>query len=177
MLIPRKIILALRQIAPKSDIRHYLNGVRVEPSSQGVYLTATDGIVLIRVLIEGETVTDPFLIPSEILRKVSKGGSPMVEAAKKDNFVELFDKSGVIYTAPLADYCQLDVDKVIPKTTTGEPAHYNTYRLVLICGALATLGVTVIELKVNGKGAALFQCTWPDEDSGYTIDALIMPIK
>ena len=169
-------MLALRQIAPKNDARYYLNGMRVEPHLQGIYLIATDGRVLVRVTVVGESITEPFIVPSDLLKKVSKGGEPFVDVEYRENMIELADK-GATYNAPVVTFRELDIEKVIPANTTGEAAHFDPELLARICGALSTLGATAIELKVNGLGASLVQCNWPDEGIAYPVDGVIMPIR
>lgn len=72
--IEHNILKALLLVAPKQDIRYYLNGVLVDVRAQDVTLVSTNGAVLLAVPypdnIEGDRLIGQWIIPREALEVV-----------------------------------------------------------------------------------------------------------
>ena len=68
-------VQALLKIAPKKDIRYYLNGALLEVNGDGAWLVATDGHVLLAGLVTGNIETREqgrWIIPRDALEIAAK---------------------------------------------------------------------------------------------------------
>lgn len=70
--LPSRPLLALREIAPKKDVRHYMCGVSLEVGPEGAFLSASNGYILcVTRLPEGPAnVQATVVIPRSLLERV-----------------------------------------------------------------------------------------------------------
>jgi len=182
MQVNLKTLQALaKHIAPKSDIRYYLNGVMLEVTPTARFYVATDGhkLAAIREDRQEGDVDGQYILPRDVILgvKIQKAGRNPVEYAD-------LDVSGA---KPKLDYCGTgtvfafidgkfpDWRRVVPVKTTGETAQFNPDYLVALrdCAA-ATVGLGKyhgLYIAHNGGGASLVQCA-----SGDFI-GVIMPLR
>ena len=168
-------------IAPKADVRYYLNGVSLEVTDKGRYYVATCGhkLVAIRESRQEGDIEGQYILLREVILgiKIQKAGRNPVEYAD-------LDVSGA---KPKLEYCGTgtvfafidgkfpDWRRVVPVKTTGEIAQFNPDYLVALrdCAA-ATVGIgklTSLFISHNGNGPGLAQCA-----SGDWL-AVIMPVR
>ena len=145
--IDHSVIRALLLCAPKTDLRYYLVGVCVDARANGdVVLVTTDGhrmltypvaVNAIEALAPGE-----YIIPREALEAVkpAKAGRTTLPITidivtapdTVESGVTVKGKTSVTITGatstvtPLIDGKYPDWRRVLPKSTSGEPAQYNT---------------------------------------------------
>jgi DNA polymerase-3 subunit beta len=182
MQINIKTVNALaKHIAPKSDIRAYLNGVLVEVTENGRFYVATDGHKLV-VIRESRQETDAigqWIIPRDVILniKLQKAGRTVLEFAEleTDGAKAKIDYCGTGTVFSFVDGKFPDWRRVIPSKTSGEIAQFNPDYLVSIrdCAA-ATVGIGRYEglsILHNGGNASLYQC------NDHTFIAVIMPLR
>lgn len=177
-----KTINALaKYIAPKADVRYYLNGVLVEVTENGRFYVATDGhkLVTIREARQETDENGQWIIPRDVILgiKLQKAGRVILESAE---FTQENGKASITYCGTetrfgLVDGKFPDWRRVIPSKTTGEIAQFNPDYLVSIrdCAA-ATVGIGRYEglnILHNGGNASLYQC------NDHTFIAVIMPLR
>lgn len=157
--IPADTIKALLTIAPKHDVRYYLNGIAVDYSSNGTALVAADGHRLLAVAASAEVLEmcdyGVTIIPRDTLAAVKgdMGG----------NVTVTIDGAAITVAGATTATCQA-VDgrypnwrTVTPRTVSGEVAQFNAEYLgdwgkvgKLLNGKKGVLPV----LHHNGTGAA-----------------------
>lgn len=162
--IPRQILSAVSRFKAKNDIRHYLNGVKVEAYANVAYVVATDGCALCAGKVEraehwemqgqGETI-----IPGELVEKIkAKGnnGLPLVLSVSDSGEITLTD-CGTKTTAQAIDGSFPDWRRVIPRNPSGEAANFNPEYLMLCYKASQDLGKKLgyFDFAQNGQSAAL----------------------
>jgi len=176
-----KTINALaKYIAPKSDIRFYLNGVLVEVTENGRFYAATDGHKLV-VIREARQETDEngqWIIPREVILGIKISKRPVIDTATFNQ--ESGGRASITYCGTetrffLVDGKFPDWRRVIPSSTSGEIAQFNPDYLVAIrdCAA-ATVGIngySGLSILHNGGNASLYQC------DDRTFIAVIMPMR
>jgi hypothetical protein len=170
-----------KHIAPKSDIRYYLNGVLLEVTAAGRFYAATDGhkLVVIREARQ-ETDTDgQWILPRDVILgiKIQKAGRNPVEHAELeiDGAKAKLDYCSTGTVFAFVDGKFPDWRRVIPTAPTGEIAQYNPDYLVAVrdCAA-ATVGTgkySGLYLAHNGTGAGLYQSHSPD------FIGIVMPLR
>jgi DNA polymerase-3 subunit beta len=160
-------IKALLLIAPKSDIRYYLNGVCADVRNGAATLVATDGHRLLAVPVTADDVEDAvdgqYIIPRDTLDAVKP-----VKVPRNDNLpltIEIVDTRITITgattaTSPTVDGRFPDWRRVMPKSATNELAQFNSDYLASfgkvaeLLGAKTKTGATAI-IHHNGADAAL----------------------
>lgn len=171
-----------KHIAPKSDVRYYLNGVLLEVTDKGRYYVATCGhkLVAIRESRQEDDIEGQYILPRDVILgiKIQKAGRNPVEYAD-------LDVSGA---KPKLDYCGTgtvfscidgkfpDWRRVMPTKVSGEVAQFNPdYLVALRDCATATVGINGYKgmfIAHNGNsGASLVQCASAD------FIGLIMPLS
>ena len=137
-----------KHIAPKSDVRYYLNGVLLEVTDKGRYYVATCGhkLVAIRESRQEDDIEGQYILPRDVILgiKIQKAGRNPVEYAD-------LDVSGA---KPKLDYCGTgtvfscidgkfpDWRRVMPTKVSGEVAQFNPdYLVALRDCATATVGI------------------------------------
>jgi len=182
MQVNLKYLQALaKHIAPKSDIRYYLNGVLIEVTEAGRFYAATDGhkLVVIREARQ-ETDTDgQWILPRDVILgiKMKKAGRNPVEHAEleTDGAKAKLDYCGTGTVFAFIDGKFPDWRRVVPTATTGEIAQYNPDLLLAVrdCAA-AAVGIgrySGLHMAHNGPGPGLYQCASPD------FIGLVMPLR
>ncbi|QTD88803.1 DNA polymerase III subunit beta [Burkholderia anthina] len=122
---------AVQLIAPRDDIRYYMNGVLVEAREKETRLAATDGHRLVVYRIEcnnevpaGETIS--IIVPNAVIDrlKLSKETPDEVtfESAEAGRVFISHDDIRVTFT-PIEGIFP-NYRKVIPEKVSGEPGHY-----------------------------------------------------
>ena len=177
--IQHDTIRALLLIAPKSDIRYYLQGVCVDVRNGQVTLVATDGHRLLAVPVPADNVesaTDgQYIIPRDVLdavkpAKYGKQAAPIT--------IEIVDARITITgattaTSPTTDGRFPDWRRVTPSSANNEPAQYQP-EYIASFGKIGELfgGKNVkCVIHYNGNGAALV--TFPTSES----IGVIMPLR
>ena len=157
-------IKALLLVAPKSDIRYYLNGVCADVRAGLVTLVATDGHRLLTVPVTADDVENAidgqYIIPRDVLDAVKP-----VKVPRSDNLpltIEIVDTRITITgattaTSPTIDGRFPDWRRVTPATASGIPAQYQP-EYIAAFGKIGELfgGKNVkCVIHYNGMGAAL----------------------
>lgn len=133
-------VKALLVIAPKTELRYYLNGVLLEVKDDRAWLVATDGhrMLVIRptARIEGNECRDGrWIIPRDLLAraKVKKGGALFLSVDQSQGEKEPYlhcARARIItgageLSAPTIDGIYPDWRRVVPAKASGEWAHYD----------------------------------------------------
>lgn len=149
-------IRALLEVAPKNDVRFYLNGACLDADRQ--LAVATDGHILIafRVAIEG---SGQAIVHTDTLSKVAKSFGRCKEPARVETGEGevTFHVNRDRISASLTEGTFPDYTRVIPVETCGELAQFNPELLARLARAFAKLGGTAcpVEVQHNGNGPAL----------------------
>ena len=170
-----------KHIAPKSDVRYYLNGVLFEVTEAGRFYVATDGHKLVAIREErqpGDTIGE-WIIPREVILgiKIQKAGRNPVEYAdlETEGAKAKIDYCGTGTVFAFVDGKFPDWRRVIPRMPTGEVAQYNPDYLVNVrdCAAAAvgTGKNAGLYLLHNGNSAGLYQPGNPD------FIGIVMPLR
>ena len=170
--ISHDIIKALLLIAPKSDIRYYLNGVCVDVRAGLVTLVATDGHRLLAVPVAADNVEDArngeFIIPRDTLEAVKPAKYGKIAAPITLDFPmpnpgalqSVTITGATTATATVVDGRYPDWRRVMPATASNEPVQFNSEYLASfgkigeLLGASTKTGVTAI-IHHNGNSGAL----------------------
>ena len=178
--IAHDTIKALLLIAPKSDIRYYLNGVCVDVRNGAATLVATDGHRLLAVPVLADNVENAidgqYIIPRDVLDAVKpvklslRGTLPLT--------IEIVDTRITITGAttaasPTIDGCFPDWRRVTPATANNEPAQYQPEYIASFGKVGELLGGKKVKCVIhyNGMGAALV--TFPTSEAL----GVIMPMR
>ncbi|AJX62036.1 DNA polymerase III subunit beta family protein [Burkholderia pseudomallei] len=122
---------AVQLIAPRDDIRYYLNGVMVEAREKETRLVATDGHRLVVYRIEcnnevpaGESIS--IIVPNAVIDrlKLSKDAPDAVTFESADAGRMFFSHDDIRVTFTPVDANFPNYRKVIPETVSGKPGHY-----------------------------------------------------
>ena len=167
--IAHDTIKALLLIAPKSDIRYYLNGVCVDVRNGAATLVATDGHRLLAVPVAADNVEGAsdgqYIIPRDVLDavkpvKLARNTLPIA--------IEIVDTRSTITgattaTSPTVDGRFPDWRRVTPASASNEPAQYQPEYLASFGKIGELFGGKNVKCVVhyNGTGAALvtFPCS------------------
>jgi len=172
-------VKALLLVAPKSDIRYYLNGVCVDVRNGTVTLVSTDGHRLLAVPVAADNVesaTDgQYIIPRDVLDavkpvKYGKSAAPIT--------VEIVDARITITgattaTSPTVDGPFPDWRRVTPTSANNEPAQYQPEYIASFGKVGELFGAKNVKCVIhhNGLGAALV--TFPTSEAL----GVIMPLR
>jgi DNA polymerase-3 subunit beta len=173
-------IKALLLIAPKADIRYYLNGVCADVRNGAATLVATDGHRLLAVPVAADDVESAIDGQYIIARDVLDAVKP-VKIPRSDNLpltIEIADARITITgattaTSPTVDGRYPDWRRVTPTSANNEPAQYQPEYI----GAFGKVGELFGGKNVkcvihhNGLGAALV--TFPTSEA----IGVIMPLR
>ena len=155
-----------KHIAPKNDIRHYLDGVWIEQASTYRMAVCTNGHALVCAKLgeyAHEQLPAPVFIPRETALAMGKAKAGAIIKAPSDVAepvtVEIF--GGPSYTVPVEcrDYSMPDWRRVMPRDPTGIVAQFN-HSLLADCYAVACAAYggkkgPPMFLQHNGDSAAL----------------------
>ena len=174
-------IKALLIIAPKSDIRYYLNGALLEVKSGRAWLVATDGHRMLAInLTDGlRDVRDgQYIIPRDLLAgaKAKKGASVTVvlDEFESDTAARVRIIAGATETAArTVDGRFPDWRRVVPTHVSGAPAHYDPAYVGDFGTVAELLGGARISARIhcNGTDAA------PVEVGTDQALGLLMPVR
>lgn len=168
-----------KHIAPKSDVRYYLNGVLLEITDKGRYYVATDGhkLVAIREARQEGDIEGQYILPRDVILGIKLSKRPVIDTAEfnQENGKASLTYCGTETRFGLVDGKFPDWRRVIPVKTTGEVAQFNPdYLVALRDCASASVGIgkfTSLFVSHNGDSPALAQCA-----SGDWL-AVIMPVR
>jgi DNA polymerase-3 subunit beta len=173
-------IKALLLIAPKADIRYYLNGVCVDVRQGQVTLVATDGHRLLAVPVTADDVESAidgqYIIPRDVLDAVKPVKIPRSDTLPLT--IEIADARITITgattaTSPTVDGRFPDWRRVTPTSANNEPAQYQPEYI----GAFGKVGELFggknvkCVIHYNGMSAALV--TFPTSEAL----GVIMPLR
>jgi len=129
--IPADTIKALLTIAPKNDIRHYLNSVCIDVRASDAVAVATDGHKLLALPL---TLTDdaPALVPGQyIIRREALEGvkavlkRPLTITIDATARMATIDNGSTVASSPLMDATYPDWRRVVPLTVSGAVSQFN----------------------------------------------------
>ena len=182
--ILRKQLKAMSRLAPKSDIRYYLNGLHVVQDNRGTYIEATNGHMLGRLLISETPVTNPcsVILPLESIKTLAATG-------KKGSETVCFNVDGVKISAinPQGETMIFqavegkfpDCDRVVPtliSDSSFEPSTYNPEYIQAFYDCAKDLGSTcngiTVQIKQRGNDSGIVNI---DSDSLFV--GIIMPMR
>lgn len=129
--IDAKQLRSLRHIAPKNDVRYYLNGVLVQCDNRGKYYVATDGHRLACYFdqwAEGEEPCDvEIIIPGDVIRamKVSRHLPYCLLSTDDGTQWKLATLNGAALVFTPIDGKFPDWQRIIPTETSGEPGAFD----------------------------------------------------
>jgi DNA polymerase-3 subunit beta len=134
--VKRKDIRAMLHLAAKKDIRYYLQGINVVRDNRGLYLEATDGHIMGRLLV-GNTKSDikqSVVLPTEALLKLKgtkKQGEEWLSFTVDGLAVECIDsQSTTRFSAHEARFP--DTDRIIPMVIKDEDIKPSTFNPDLV---------------------------------------------
>lgn len=174
-----QFLTELNKLAPKNEVRYYLNGVHVFSRDGRLCFEITNGHYMARLIHEnyhGEQI-DIIISRSSLDRyKIEKDFS--IEIVKKDNFTAIISCAGIDYTAELIEGAFPDIDKIIPSIEREElPATYNPDYLSGITKAWRGMfGMKKDTVKIVQYGQAAPGMVQYLEDD-YSFSAAIMPLR
>lgn len=179
----RNGLRAVLLFAAKTDIRYYLNGVKVEATKEATRVIATNGHVL--AVHHSDQIND-LAAPTELI--VPYRVIAMVKGGRKGRAMPLMLESedGVTWQLRdlLLDFAMTfrpiegkypDYVRVLPKETTGEAARYQTAYLAIAEAASRVLSGSSrfgVALSYNGSGGGLVTVPSCPEFVG-----VLMPIR
>lgn len=163
--IDHAILKALLLVAPKQDIRYYLNGVLVDVRAQDVTLVSTNGYVLLAVPhlddVEGDRLIGQWIIPREALEAVKpcKAGRSSLPIAIEIKAPDTIIVTGATTasTKPI-DGVYPDWRRAVPGSASLEVAQFDPALIATFGDVRSLLGGSEKFKPVihhNGRGAAL----------------------
>ena len=173
--IKHDTIRALLVIAPKSDIRFYLNGVCVDVRDGATTLVATDGHRLLAVPVAADDVDDvidgQYILPRAVLEVVKpcKYGKNSLPITIEIVGTQVTITGATTATSPTVDGRFPDWRRVVPASANGVPAQFNpSYlgdwgKVAEYLGASGKGSGASAVIHHNGDGAALV--TFPISDA------------
>ena len=171
---------AINLLSADKDIRYYLNGVHVTATATATRLTATDGHALGIHQSEQQNEHVDFvemIIPTDVI-KLIKSASKNVDTVVIDTEDGITGTIGSIAGAAVSfkaiDGKFPDVQRVMPKTISGETAQYQPYLLEKFSKASKLLGSKkgLINVAYNGPSTALVKI-----DATQDFVGLVMPLR
>lgn len=122
-------LIATYAAASKEEIRHYLQGVYVEPRDGGVRLVATNGHILLRTDSEGFAPAEPIILSTDTMEKAfkAKGNKPWVYGDIETGIIQVVTWCGEGEPCPRLGVCEFtvvdgvfpDYARVIPERKSG----------------------------------------------------------
>ena len=180
MFINIKTVNALaKYIAPKDDVRYYLNGILLEITDKARFYAATDGhkMVVIREARQEGDQSGQWILPRDIVLGIKISKRPAIDIAE---FNQENGKASIKYCGTETSFGLIEGKfpewrKVIPVSTSGEIAQFNPDYLVAIrdCAkaTVGTDGYCGLSLLHNGSSASLYQA------NDVNFIAVIMPLR
>jgi DNA polymerase-3 subunit beta len=130
--IAHDTLKALLLVAPKKDIRYYLNGILIDVRASDVTLVATDGNVLLAVPVEEADIEErtigQFIIDRAMLdvikpMKVGRASLPITLTIGPDGACSV--QGATTASGKLVDGRYPDWRRVMPATCSGEAGQYD----------------------------------------------------
>ena len=158
------VIKGLLLVAPKSDVRNYLEGIAVDCTKERMVLVATDGHILVAIPIPEEGVLEPstdagiYILPRwelENAKPIKAGRSSFRYDITIEN--DTFTLEGALkISAKLLDGTYPVWRRVVPTTLSGEVAQFDARLLAKLAKANALFGgeENRMYLHHNGNGTA-----------------------
>lgn len=173
--------IGLLHVAPKKDVRYYLNGLHCAPTPCGkrLMVEATDGHILARIATDETAPPAPFIVPRELienLRLKKSDATASIGVVVDGDQVQLFF-GGSSVSGRLVDGVFPNTDRVIPRDDPkGEPAQFDPDLLVRLKKCADALGArsrSYPHIAHNGDGnsARVFFDDLPD------LVSVIMPLS
>ena len=171
---------AVNLLSADKNIRYYLNGVHVSATATATRLTATDGHALgiHQSEQQNEGVDFVEMIISTDVIKLIKSASKNVDIVVIDTEDGITGTIGSITGAAVSfkaiDGKFPDVQRVMPKTISGETAQFQPYLLEKFSKASKLLGSKkgLINVAYNGTSTALVKI-----DATQDFMGLVMPLR
>jgi DNA polymerase-3 subunit beta len=157
--IEAKALAALHPFTAKKDVRYYLDGVYIEPGSNGgAVAVATDGHKILVVTDLEATITEPVIIQFESTlatqMKRKDAGIATVSRISPDNLDLLVTlQNGHIGPARIVEGTYPAYKNVIPEKVSDNPCamqHYNPQYVIAFCTA-----EKVLRSNCNSHGISL----------------------
>lgn len=172
---PRKL-RAVALMAPKDEIRYYLNGVLLEITPDGVIYVATNGHALIAFRDERPENDEPYA-PAQIIvpRDVARSVKPLNRHVERVTLqhdglamATLSNLKGADLSFKPIDGKYPDWRRVVPKECDGTKGCYNPELLATFSAIARELAnnrdaIPVVTVAQNGTGCALVK--WSDADN------------
>lgn len=168
--IQRSTIKAASHFMAQKDIRYYLNGILIESSPIETRACATDGHAM---LLRQEDRKDDnagsagIIMPAETVAMILKWKAPFKSAADMPIVITVPDDAAAEHRAEWCGQIAVfrpidgkfpDYQRVIPKTLSGESAHFNPELLMRCQKAAIDLGTSkagYFAFTQNGDSAAI----------------------
>jgi DNA polymerase-3 subunit beta len=171
---------AVNLLSADKDLRHYLNGVHVSATATATRLTATDGHALgmFQSDQQNEGVDFVEMIISTDVIKLLKSASKTVDTVVIETADGITGTIGAITGAAVSfkaiDGRFPDVQRIMPKSLSGEPAQFQPYLLERFSKASKLLGSKngLINVAYNGASTALVKI-----DATQNFIGLVMPLR
>lgn len=171
---------AVNLLSADKDVRYYLIGVQVTATATATRLTATDGHALGIHQSEQQNEGVDFvemIIPNDVI-KLIKSASKNVDTVVIDTADGITGTIGAITGAAVSfkaiDGKFPDVQRIMPKSLSGEPAQFQPYLLEKFSKASKLLGSKngLINVAYNGPSTALVKI-----DATQNFIGLVMPLR
>lgn len=182
--ILRKQLKAMSRLAPKSDIRYYLNGLHVVQDNRGTYIEATNGHMLGRLLIDETPVANPcsVILPLESIKTLAatgKKGSETVCFTVEGVKISAINPQGETMIFQAVEGKFPDCDRVVPTVTSDsviEPSTYNPEYIQAFYDCAKDLGSScngiTVQIKQRGNDGGIVNI-----DSEPLFVGIIMPMR
>ena len=134
-LIQPNVLAALRVFEAKGDVREHLNGILLEVRRNQAFAVASDGrrLLAARIRVEPETVdSQEVVVPGSLLNQIkvpARQTTPVhfhvTERQNRPAEITLEPQPGNRVTGDAVDSRYPRWRRVVPKTCSDEPAHFN----------------------------------------------------
>jgi hypothetical protein len=169
-------LAAVAIASAKKDHRYYLKGVHVAAADNLMQYTATDGHRIHRfACCDHYGAWTAVIIPIDAVDQITKGAKgQVITIEQSDRMVTLTRADGLAVTCAAVDGTFPDVDRVIPKSVSGETAQFNPALLADVSKALKLLTGKALHGHVhhNGNSPAVIGCSQAPQ-----FGALVMPMR
>lgn len=173
-----KTLQTLAKIAPKNEIRHYLNGVHVVAKGRNMRYEATNGhwlIIAHELRDENDTEVCDVIVPRDFALTMKFGKSKSGAFDYCDFVVDGADVAisyyGNQYRAQAIDGKFPNVQKIFPRTVSGKVAQFNPSYVATVSQAMMDISGSKSPpiLEHNGDG--------PSRLIMQTVVSVIMPMR
>lgn len=160
--LKRQQVKALLDIVSKDDSRRAIENVKITTYNDKMYLTGTDGYVMLMLEVEDKNLLGRAIHRTEIERwyKLATGKDYLTEEALED----------MHYT----DEDFPKIDSIVDNALVGAPSDVIGFNADYAKKVQTLFGVDGLTLKLNGKLGAMVYESKGENNKGYGI---IMPLK